>query len=208
MKKITKKEALVKCEKLWRWLEKHPSKIAKHEWAGWEEYTKLYGKSSALCPCCHYALHSHKRYSDCTKCPLLGLWGPNIDSFCLDSTSPYNKWGEASSPKTRKKYAKIIADECLVKLAELGGEVMKPLEWSELWAAMKTRPDEWTPTTEAMYWHILKAVFPMCMNPKSFLGGEPNHHDKDGKPVYAAFRKVGKTYEAKYLTLEQFKKEC
>ena len=85
---------------------------------------------------------------------------------------------------------------------------MKPLEWAELWKAMDSEPTKWIPTTEAMYWHILEAVFPTCMNPNSFLGGEPNHHDKDGKPVYAAFRQKGEEYEAKYLTLEQFKKEC
>jgi hypothetical protein len=31
----------------------------------------------------------------------------------------------------------------------------KPLEWKELWDAMDANPNEWIPTTEAMYWEML-----------------------------------------------------
>ncbi len=85
---------------------------------------------------------------------------------------------------------------------------MKPLEWSELWKKMDNNPELWIPTTKEQYWAILEAVPPTAMIHNAFLGGEPNHHDSEGKPVYAAFRIRNKQYKARYLTFSQFKEEC
>ena len=82
---------------------------------------------------------------------------------------------------------------------------MKTLEWEELWTAMDREPDVWQTTTIEMYDAILGAVPPTMMKHGAFLGGEPNHHNNDGFPVYAAFRHFGESYQAKYMTLKEFK---
>ena len=79
------------------------------------------------------------------------------------------------------------------------------LEWSALWAAMDDKPDDWIPTTEAMYWHMLEVVPPRAHCLGAFLVGEPQRHNEDGKAVHACFKQVGNVYSARYLTVEQFK---
>lgn len=82
---------------------------------------------------------------------------------------------------------------------------MKGYEWGDLWNAMDACPKEWQPTTEAMYNEMLGVLFPQAMEGSAFLVGEPNHHNKEGLPVYACFRVNAGHYEAKYLTEEGFK---
>lgn len=60
-----------------------------------------------------------------------------------------------------------------------------PLEWQPLWDAMDAKPDEWIPTTEAMYYRMLEVVPPRAHSLGAFL--------------------VGETYSARYLTVEQFR---
>jgi hypothetical protein len=50
-------------------------------------------------------------YGECKKCPL--RWTKAEAKFCLcetDAGSPYYRWLKAQTPRTRKKYAKIIAN--------------------------------------------------------------------------------------------------
>jgi hypothetical protein len=79
------------------------------------------------------------------------------------------------------------------------------LEWAPLWDAMKTTPDAWIPTTEKMYWDMLEVLPPRAMSGRTFLVGEADHHNVDGRAVYACFTKLGDSYRARYLTLAQFK---
>ncbi len=82
---------------------------------------------------------------------------------------------------------------------------MKGYEWKDLWNAMDACPENWQPTTEAMYNEMLEVVFPQAMEPDAFLVGEPNHHNKEGLPVYACFRINKGHHEAKYLTEDGFR---
>jgi hypothetical protein len=80
----------------------------------------------------------------------------------------------------------------------------KPLEWQELWDAMKANPAEWIPTTEAMYWEMLGAVPPRAQNRSAFLVGEADHHNADGWAVYSCFKRAGEAFYAKNMTYKQF----
>ena len=79
-----------------------------------------------------------------------------------------------------------------------------PLEWSDLWTAMKADPESWIPTTEAMYWEMLECLPPVDMARGAFLVGEAETHNGQGEAVYACFRKRG-GYCARYLTVRQFR---
>jgi hypothetical protein len=79
----------------------------------------------------------------------------------------------------------------------------QPLEWAELWTAMDASP-EWVPTTETMYYEMLEAVPPAAMGGGAFLVGEAHHHNGDGQPVYAMFRRTGGQFFAKYATVSEF----
>ena len=83
----------------------------------------------------------------------------------------------------------------------------KQLVWAELWAAMDANPDQWIETTEEMYWEMLEAVPPRSTIGRHFLVGEALHDNSEGYPVYSCFSKHGDTYQAKHMTLEQFKAE-
>lgn len=95
---------------LWRWLEANPDK-SKSKWPKWEENG---GKMHSLSYCfaCEYC------GMNCDKCPLLELWPKK----CEESTSPYEKWCKALTPKNRSKYAKVIADFCEMKLKGMEGK--------------------------------------------------------------------------------------
>jgi len=84
---------------------------------------------------------------------------------------------------------------------------MKPLEWQELWDAMDANPQEWIPTTEAMYWAMLEVLPPRKMLGQNFLVGEAVRSNGHGETVYAGFTKFGDTYKAKNLTLAEFMAE-
>ena len=86
---------------------------------------------------------------------------------------------------------------------------MKGYEWSDLWAAMDARPENWQPTTREMTLEMLGALPPAAMKTGAtlaFLVGEPKTHNAAGLPVYACFREVAGKYEAKHMTLEEFNK--
>lgn len=82
---------------------------------------------------------------------------------------------------------------------------MKTVEWGDLWAAMKTLPDEWIPTTKAMFHEMLGCVPPKAQLGLTFLVGEADHDNADGDTVYACFKIVeGKAY-ARYLTYAEYR---
>ena len=86
--------------------------------------------------------------------------------------------------------------------------LVMPLEWQALWNAMDDRPEGWIPTTEAMYYRMLEVLPPRAHSLGAFLVGEPQRHNEEGKAVHACFKQVGKTYSARYLTVEQFRSQA
>lgn len=84
---------------------------------------------------------------------------------------------------------------------------MNTLEWQPLWDAMDAHPTEWIPTTEKMYWDMLEAVPPRAHSRGAFLVGEASHSNAEGRTMYAGFKKTGGQFFAKYLTIDQFKRE-
>ena len=83
-----------------------------------------------------------------------------------------------------------------------------PLTWQPLWDAMKANPEQWVPTTENMYWEMLGVLPPRLQSRSAFLVGEADHHDSEGRAVYACFCQSGDQYRAKYMTTQQFKIEA
>ena len=80
----------------------------------------------------------------------------------------------------------------------------QPLEWQPLWDAMGASPNDWIPTTEAMYWEMLGVVPPRKMIGQQFLVGEADNHNENGEAVYACFTKYCEKYAAKYMTVNEF----
>ena len=85
----------------------HSLKQEVRHWGGWTSYEWLYDIAPGSCPCCHSVI-TYTGAPDCSECPLFSLWGDN----CCSPSSPYDKWENSLTIETRKKYAKIIADEC------------------------------------------------------------------------------------------------
>ena len=80
-----------------------------------------------------------------------------------------------------------------------------PLVWAELWAAMRPEPHPWILTTEAMYDDMLNCLPPRAMGNGCFLVGEADHHNSDGRAVYACFKQIhGGGFEARYMTVAEF----
>ncbi len=83
------------------------------------------------------------------------------------------------------------------------------LEWSALWSAMeaayRSGSTAWTATTADMYNEMLNALPPACYFSLGFCVGEAWNHNDKGEAVYAAFRRLGGEYEARYMTVKQAK---
>ena len=121
--RLTKEKALELTFELWKWLGEHPN-AKKYDWPGWEKYST----GVTYCFICDYVEQKTGEYPDeadvCFKyCILIDLW-PNIGSTgsyspCCIEPSPFIRWDTAKTPKTRKKYAKIISDYCTKMLDEI-----------------------------------------------------------------------------------------
>ena len=109
MKKLTKRQALIECKKMWRWLEKNPDKEKEHY------CSDMNNRPDAACYACEYG---NQNKLGCHGCILKSLW-PTQPNFCLANTSPYYKWKKAEEPEVKTANAKIIADACVVELAKL-----------------------------------------------------------------------------------------
>ena len=108
MEKLTRVKALEICRDLWDYLAETGS-YDKNDWPGWREH----GRMRHACPCCEYAK------MDCSFCLFLGCWrNTDFSTPCCDLVSPFRKWCDVRTPKTRKKYAKIIADFARAELAK------------------------------------------------------------------------------------------
>ncbi len=99
--KLTRKKAIELCIEMWTWLAETGKR--KFEYPFPEEQLKYAGNDypEAHCWFCEYCLQ-HKD-DNCKGCPLGG--DPN-DPEC--DKLAYDKWDEAQTPRTRKKYAKLF----------------------------------------------------------------------------------------------------
>lgn len=69
----------------------------------------------------------------------------------------------------------------------------------------------WVEIDEETYDWLFGCVPPLMMRANSFLNSEPNSHiveDGDWVANYFACRQVGDKYEAKFLTIKGYRKEC
>lgn len=108
--RLTRKKAIEITKELWTWLAE-TGEGYKNTWPGW----KTYGVVQNDCAFCEYSYPKAIGYHDtddviCRKCPWYRKFG-----HCEEYDSPYWKWWEARSAKTRKKYARLF----LEKLEEL-----------------------------------------------------------------------------------------
>ena len=96
--KLTKKPAIELTQWMWgemaetgetkeEWIERHPQYEELDSWCFLREYANQFG------------FH-------CGHCPYFQKFGG-----CCDEDAPYDKWYEALTPKTRKKYAKLFLEQ-------------------------------------------------------------------------------------------------
>jgi len=88
--KLTRKKAIELCIELWTWLAKTGK--YKEDWPKWKEY----GKKLHNCWFCAYK-------KMCSLCPYYQKYG-----HCNSADTYYNKWKDAKTSRTRKKYAKLF----------------------------------------------------------------------------------------------------
>ena len=95
--------------RLWNWLEKHPSK-EKEDWPGWRylEYPVFY------CFACSIGTDRAKKSGKsirerCGYCPIVD-WKSDITATC-EKFYEFGDWKTSEMKKTKKKYAKIIANK-------------------------------------------------------------------------------------------------
>lgn len=108
---ITEQNAHYWHMRLWNWLAKHPSK-RKGNWPGWR-YVRV-----PLYYCFACSIGADRARKDgkkniivdrCEYCPVAD-WKSYIDAAC-EKFDEFGKWRSSKSPKTKKKYAKIIAEK-------------------------------------------------------------------------------------------------
>ena len=108
--KLTRKKSIELTIELWEWLAKTGKR--KEDWPKWDEYEAYnYPEGSDTCACCwlcEYDLqHGLFTDGDCIHCPYYKKYG-----LCFDEKKPtlYNKWENAETARTRKKYAALFLE--------------------------------------------------------------------------------------------------
>ena len=83
-----------------------------------------------------------------------------------------------------------------------------PLEWSELFQAMKASYDssarQWIETTEAQYTQQENILPPISWGPSKFLASGEWTVTEAGAPIYAAFAKEEGRCFAAYMTMMEY----
>ncbi len=103
--KLTRKKAIELCIELWTWLAK--TGRDKPEWPDWEKYESI----SLYCWFCEYDNRQRERYGKselCLYCPLARELGVKCEAKVEEGKTLYDKWSEAKTPRTRKKYALLF----------------------------------------------------------------------------------------------------
>ena len=114
--KLSKRQAIQYCMEMWEILART---------GGWDKgvaYKELRRKNPKLpssiygyCFACEYDETHKVRYCDNT-CILTDVWEGRS---CDDHGTPYDRWERVKTSRTRKKYAKEIADGCRKLLKEM-----------------------------------------------------------------------------------------
>jgi hypothetical protein len=89
--KLSFLDAFTKCRKQWFWVYCNPTQ-AKDKWPGFAEEGYVI---SHTCYMCEYLIQHNKGDRDCSKCPMLELWGKGYknSSHCITSKkSAFLKW--------------------------------------------------------------------------------------------------------------------
>jgi hypothetical protein len=93
---------------LWNWLYENPSKVSKLAWPRWVGQGGDIPMVNCECFACHHSDSLDEPCDNKRGCPLF-RWGTS-DHTCIFVNSYYDKWTDAGTDKTRKKYAKLIRD--------------------------------------------------------------------------------------------------
>jgi hypothetical protein len=99
---MTELEALVRCMKLWTWLDTNPlpgkssyeKKKAAYKALGWID-----SPGRSFCPACEYVYDEGRGQSDCRLCPLFMADEQNSEP-CMEINSVYRLWARGSSDAT------------------------------------------------------------------------------------------------------------
>ena len=103
--RLSKKKAIELCIELWTWcaLTGKP----KEDWPRWKEF----GYVINHCWFCKWDNRQRKRYNfrekSCHYCPIYKEFG----FLCLHKNCFYERWENAKTPRTRKKYAKLFLEQ-------------------------------------------------------------------------------------------------
>ena len=91
---------------LWKWLFGNPDK-EKSEWPNWEIHEGKVKYVSNYCfPCFVESKSNYRSIGICGSCPVDS--SPYSIRLCGDHNSPYARWNEAKTLRTKKKWAKVI----------------------------------------------------------------------------------------------------
>lgn len=101
--KLTKKKAIELHKELWDWLYHHPSNLKRH-WPRWKWNGGDIAYVKHNCFPCGYKASTIK---SCFDVPCILDWGTQC---CFDNKAYFTIWDVSKSPKTRKKYARLIRD--------------------------------------------------------------------------------------------------
>lgn len=119
MRKLTKKETLEECQKMWQWLADNPGSPKAAYFNYKDTYPRYY------CYACEHTIDEFGA-RNCNKCLLLELWMPGFSAQiiadrilqgncpCEASTSPYQSWRELvfTNRDEASRYAQRIANYC------------------------------------------------------------------------------------------------
>lgn len=103
---LTRKRAIELSIELWTWLaEMGKEKI---DWPGWERNGGQVREVVDMCFLCDYS-------QGCNMCPYQTKYGYT----CCGDKSPFKKWADSSSEKTKKKYARQFLKQLKALLKEV-----------------------------------------------------------------------------------------
>ena len=101
---LSKKKAVELDREKWDWLYRHPSKN-KEDWPRWKKNGGDLDEVSMDCFACEYVEQFEEE--ECRLCPF--VW-PHAACLAPNRKGLYNRWKDAKTHRTRKKYARLIRD--------------------------------------------------------------------------------------------------
>ena len=111
---LTAKKAVELSIELWEWLAETGKEKA--NWPEWKRNGGHYPCVTSHCFLCEYNdRHGGDMPMNCSPCPYYGE-----HSFCREYRNPYEKWYQAETKPTKKKYAKQFLEQLKTILKEMG----------------------------------------------------------------------------------------